>query len=531
MATKQPSSQLQMPPQLGDDEIDLREIATTLKRQKVLIGCITLIASLSSSVYAFTRKAVWEGSFQIVVERQSNSSGGGLNQLAAANRMFAKLAGVGGGEGSLETEVKILESPSVLMPIFEFVKSRKSSAGEDVSGWAYKNWIKNNLTIELIKGTSVLNLAYRDTDKSLVLPVLERITNTYQEYSNRDNAKAIDNALKFAREQSKILRDKAKRSNRQLDAFKFTYGISDDPSEINSPRLNKLKSSLPQVSKVRDPLAELAAFNKELTRRRKFFTDEDPSVLRLLKERQAILQYINQTGGGLISIASGGSKEENREIILNYKELQRTAIRDNTALTSMESELLSLQIQKAQERQPWELISTPTVLNVPVAPRKKLIIALGIFGGLVLGCGTALARDRRSGLVYSENELKALLPCSLIEHLPAMSQSTWADAADLLAAGPLAKVQENGAIALIPIGNMPKEQLHAFSAELRSALQGRELVVSTDLRETSRCGTQLLITSPGAATRTELSQLRKKLALQGNPLAGWVLLDPKLSLR
>ena len=95
---------------------------------------------------------------------------------------------------------------------------------------------------------------------------------------------------------------------------------------------------------------------------------------RLQKEREAILQYINQTGGGLISIASGGSKERNREILLEYKELQRTAMRDNAALVAMESELLSLQIQKAQIRQPWELISTPTVLDSPVAPRKNRIL-------------------------------------------------------------------------------------------------------------------------------------------------------------
>ena len=118
----------------------------------------------------------------------------------------------------------------------------------------------------------------------------------------------------------------------------------------------------------------------------------------------------------------------------------------------------------------------------------------------------------------------------MIKHLPAKRTAHGPDAADLLAAGPLAKAHGNSAIALIPIGNLPEDQLQAFSAELSRSLQGRELVVSTDLRETSRCATQLLITSPGVATRTELSQLRQKLALQGTPLSGWVLLDPELHL-
>ena len=514
-----------------DDEIDLREVIRVLQRRKALIAKITTASLLLSGLYAFTRKPVWEGSFQILLENQANSSVGRLAQLAASNPMLANLAGLdsGAGTSSLETEVKILQSPSVLKPIYDFVKSKKVSSGEDVKKWVYSDWVKN-VSIKLVNGTSVLNLAYRDEDKSLVLPVLEKITKTYQDYSNRDSTNSINNALRFANRQSDILRTKAKDSNRKLDAFKFTYGISDNTSEITLPQLDKLSSPLPQVPKAIDPLSTLATINKDLTRRRQFFTNEDPSVQRLLKERKALLQYIDQTGGGLISISGGGSKEQNREILLNYKELQRTALRDNAALTAMESQLLSLQIQKAQERQPWELISTPAVLDRPVAPRKARIVTLGLLAGLVGSSGVALLVDRRTDLVYSEDELRSLLPCPLIKHLPALGGNEWTDAADLLAAGPLAKAEGNSAIGLIPIGNIPNEQLQAFSAELSRALQGRELLVSTDLRQTNRCATQILLTTQGATTRTQLSQLRQRLALQGSPLAGWILLDPDLNL-
>ena len=320
MTTTHFSTNPQVSAQLSEDEIDLRKVAAALGRQKVFIGGITLAAALLSGLYAFTRKPVWEGSFQIVLENQSSGSGGRLAQLAAANPMLANLAGLYGsaGKSSLETEVKILESPSVLKPIYDFVKTRKAAAGEDVSGWVYNDWVQGSLAIELVKGTTILNLAYQDTDESLVLPVLERITKTYQEYSNRDNANSINNGLKFASEQSEILKAKAKDSNRKLDAFKFTYGISNDALTIKLPQLNKLPSPLPQSTQGRGPLAELAAINKELTRRGQFLTDVDPSVQRLHKERQAILQYIDQTGGGLISIAGGESKELN-QILLNTK--------------------------------------------------------------------------------------------------------------------------------------------------------------------------------------------------------------------
>ena len=86
---------------------------------------------------------------------------------------------------------------------------------------------------------------------------------------------------------------------------------------------------------------------------------------------------------------------------------------DNAALTLLESQLLTLQIQKAQERQPWELISTPTVLDNAVAPPKANSGARPSWG-LVLGSGAALFIDGRTGLVYSEDELKSMLPRPLI---------------------------------------------------------------------------------------------------------------------
>ena len=524
--TSENNQHVQLPP-LNHDEIDLLQIASALSRHKYLIGGITLITLLLSGIFAFTRKPVWEGQFQIVLEDQDDS-GGRLAQLAgAADPFLANLAGLGNsaGKSSLATEVKILESPSVLKPVHDFVKSSKNASGLKTRKWIYTDWVKDSLTIELSKGLLSLNLKYQDTDKALILPVLEKITAAYQEYSNRDSAKSLNNALRFAAEQSKILKERAKDSNRKLDAFKFTYGINDNAGEIES-----LSSPLPQVSKVLDPLAELAAINKELTKRLQFFTEADPSVERLQKEREAILLYINQTGGGLISIASGGTKEFNREILLNYKELQRTAMRDSAALTAMESELLSLQIQKAQSRQPWELISTPTILDEPVAPNKKLLLALGLVGGLVLGSGTALLIDLRKDLIYSEDELRRL--CHV--HLSNICRSTLKNpghvAADLIAAGPLSELSGSNPVGLIPLGNVPNEQLQAFSTELNRALNGRELIVSTDLRQTSRCFTQLLITSPGVATRAQLSQIIQKLALQGTPLAGWVLLETNQNL-
>ena len=109
---------------------------------------------------------------------------------------------------------------------------------------------------------------------------------------------------------------------------------------------------------------------------------------------------------------------------------------------------------------------------------------LGILSGLArLWLRPSSGKDRD---LYSEEELRNLLPCPLIKHLPLGDQTAWIDAVDLIASGPLMKLPKDSSVALIPVGNVPNDQLQAFNAELSRALTGRNLLLSTDLRETSK---------------------------------------------
>lgn len=532
----------------ADDEIDLRQLAKALGRRRRLVATVTGISLVISGFYALTRKPVWEGQFQIVLESQDSNMTGGLSELISSNSMLSTITG-GGGGSRLETEVKVLKSPSVLRSTYNFVKATKATRGEDVSNLTFRDWRDSNLKIELEQGTSVLNIAYRDTNRKLVLPVIRKISSDYQSYSGRDRTKSISSGLAFVKEQVELFREQSATSSRALDAFSTRYGIAKSGESIGSSGselLNSLSTnttinsintfdsfnSTDYTRRNDDVLGQLASINQELIRRQQQFTDRDPGVLALKRERDALRRYIEMTAGGSLTLPGQQptSKEQAQEVLLQFKELYRKAKRDISTLDHLERSLMSLQLEQARQTDPWELISTPNLLDKPVAPHKGRIVALGLLAGLVAGSGVALLVDRRAGLIYSEDELKSLLPCPLIKHLPSKSGSAWTDAADLLAAGPLAKVHANSSIALVPIGNIPNEQLQAFSAELARALEGRELLVSTDLRQTSRCATQLLLTSRGAATRTQLSQLSQELALQGTPLAGWLLLDPELNL-
>ena len=555
----------------ADDEIDLHQVGGALLRHKRLIGAVAGSALVLSTLYAFTRKPVWEGQFQIVLQNNEQPSGRAA-ALLQSNPGLASLIGAGGGESQLETEVKILESPSVLKPVFDFVKASKTKAGDDVREWRYADWAKGNLTIELAKGTSVLEIVYRDTQEDLILPVIDRISKAYQAYSGRDREQGLTQAIAYLNEQIGLYTTKSATSLRAAQQ----YAIEQDLSALKGDGANddEIKNSLNieairvqaanQIRSIDEQLAQLNQLNDnpetlmylgrnipelasqglpqtlddidtQLALLRSKFTDKDDSIRRLLEKRRLLIEvFKRQTYGYLYAQRTAAqarlaAAERPKGVLIKFRELLRAAARDEATLTRLEAERQVLALEKAREQDPWDLISKPTLLDNPVAPRKKRIMALGLLAGLVAGSGAALVVDRRTGLVFSLDELKGLLPCPLLKHLSALAPNSWHDAADLLANGPL-NMSAPGPIALVPVGNVPSDQLQRFSSELQRSLGSRELLVSSDLRQTSRCATQLLVTAPGVATRTQLSQFKQKLALQGSPLAGWVLLDPDLEL-
>ena len=333
------------PSNTHDDEIDLRQVLGSLGRHGRLIALITGTSLIIGGIYAFTRKPLWEGQFQIVLETKNSDSNGRISNLLSKNAVLSSFAGLGGGgKSQLKTEIKILESPSVLKPTYNFVKSLKANAGYNVKNWTFQNWRNSNLNIKLEKDTSVLTIAYRDTDQNLILPVIRKISSDYQLYSGRDRSKSISNGLTFTEEQVKRLRQKAAKSSRDLDAFSIRYGIAnsgevglgssdfditeivDSSSGINlRSQLSSIHSTIKQKG---DALSKLAAVNQELIRRQKKFTIQDPGVLALIRERDVLRRYIEVTAGGILTLpgAQPTSKEQAQELLLQFKELSRKPV-------------------------------------------------------------------------------------------------------------------------------------------------------------------------------------------------------------
>ena len=554
-------------PAPADDEIDLGQLAASLRRRWRLIAQVAGGTLLLSAVITLLQKPVWEGEFQIVLADPEKKQGGGAAQLLAQNPALASLIGTGGGgKDSLETEVKILESPSVLKPVFDFVKTSKQRAGRNVDGLRYANWLKAGLEIKLEKGTSVLNLAYRDTDKPLVLPVIDRISKAYQDYSGRDRERGLVRGVAYLDQQIEVYRSRAVTSLRAAQRFAIEQDLTalkgegkGDDEVVNSLNIeavrvqaaNEIRNINEQLKQLRslgsDPnsvmfqgllIPELAAqglpqrlnaIDNQLAFLRSKFTEREDSIRTLKEERSLLIGLLKTKAFGFLNAKRSDAQarlaaaDRPKGVLIRYRELLRVAARDEATLNKLEDERRVLALEQARKPDPWQLISTPTLLDKPVSPSKGRNLALGLLAGLVLGSGAALVAERRSGRVFAIEELQAALPGPMLARLDPAVPESWAATLALLASGPLAG---SSTVALIPVAGQGEPELaEALQQALQQATPGAQVLCTSDLVAASTCQAQLLVARPGAITRHQLDALGQQLQLQGRPSLGWLLLQ------
>ena len=104
-----------------------------------------------------------------------------------------------------------------------------------------------------------------------------------------------------------------------------------------------------------------------------------------------------------------------KEVVVKYKELIRTAGRDESTLIKLEDQLRILTLEKERSKDPWQLITEPTLKNEAIAPRKKVIGIVGIIIGLFSGTGLALLKDLTSNKVFSKREIEKLFQITILK--------------------------------------------------------------------------------------------------------------------
>ena len=225
----------------SDSDLDIL-FKIFLKNKRLLISSAILIFTFCS-IYINSKKQIWEGQFQIVLTKQKDSNINLQNILSSGQLdVLSSLRSRGNASTkNLDTEITILGSQSVLKPVFDYVQNFKKQKGEDISKNRYKNWFKSNISIELERRTTVLNLSYRDKYKELIIPVINKISKQYQIYSGRDRKKVLKNTIEYLKNQINVYKQNSLNSNKNLQQFAIENDLPEkDFSNSNNSNIEKI---------------------------------------------------------------------------------------------------------------------------------------------------------------------------------------------------------------------------------------------------------------------------------------------------
>ncbi len=564
---------------LDSDNFDLRILIRSFFLNKKLIAIITFLSMAISLIYASTKEKIYKGSFQIVLKNDSNSSNNSFSSELLSNALGSRISNFVRSQTAqdINTQVEILKSPSVLMPIFEYVKAEKLNAKKNISKYRFDKWLKKSLGIELIDGTTVLKIEYFDNNKELIFNSLNKISTAYQQYSDKDRITGLESGIKYIENQIEIYKQKSQNSFSEFQKFATennmnTFFISENFSEqdmssfidsqsgiqqdsVLRKRINTLELYIARLENIKNntldfelakSIAEIMSENTEILLKRNDLvsistvsesllnaktnlTENDPSIIDL----QLQLDFMKADFVKTI-IAELKSLKTRSEIDLQsnlksdsqytkYKELARKSIRDDFTLQNLEQQKQILSLEQAKSSKPWELITEPTLFDKPIGLAKRLILLNGLLIGLVLSALTIYLKDRIKDYVYSYKELTKDINIGFKLNIQTQKQEKFKETIKILSLK-LSQKEKINNLGLFIVGDIPKEYINKIVENLNLENQFK-IVIAKDLLEIQKLNTNLIVLSPGAITRTELKNLKQNINVQGISFLGALIID------
>ncbi len=543
-------------------EIDIKELFDSFYRNKKTVFTTAIAGSLLSGVFAFAAQKIWQGQFQIVLQQNNESPASSILQ----NNELAKIVGLSSSnEKEIETEIGILESPSILMEVYNLVKKEKEKKGINPYPKGFGKWKKENLDIDLKKNTSILNLSYNDTDKELVLKILNKISKVYQDYSGRNRRRDIQQRLEYSKDQIKIY--KVKSDNSIADAQRFAtqhdlvinFGDMQSSEEIpkiinieafrvkaaNEIRLyeeymTKLKdsnyasdqiiyfaSTLPIFEE--DPvLLRINEIDSKLARYNTLYKSSDRAISSLKNEKSNLVSLLkNKLEGILIAkkqdaLSRVKSSERPSGVLIKYMQLIGNAARDKKTLDNLENQYRLLTLDKARNQDPWELITTPTLLPKPIFPRTKKLIGFGFIFGLSLGYIYGLYIDKRKDVVFNNLELKSLLNWPFLSELSTQIPESIENVLYLLINSQIFK--ENQKIGILFMDNDNASFFEKFKTLIKKNVVNNEVCFANDVKELSQFENLIILITINKTYKKDIYEIDHILKIQNKKVLGYIVI-------
>ena len=456
------------------EQVTLMEVWRLLNKQRFVILVVTILSIAGAAWHAFRTQPLYESVGRIEIQPQQTPNIG-IQQVIEQSQ-------TGGGESTaLQTEVRILQSDSVLFQTGQSLnlidrvraatittKSEKKAAPVPTpeitpsERRAVIGFIRSRLSVTALTGTNLVEIRYRDVDPRFSAAVVNRMVETYSDEDLHSRYERTMHVSGWLQTQLENLRSEAKDAQQQLVDYQKAHNIvgTDENSNLTIQTLEQLSSSVDNaeadrimkearlhdfdsmspnlvavmgdntgVAALRAQLETLETQQAQLTAK---YGPRHPKIVDLqtqiknvraqldsevaLARRQIRDEYEGAFGAEQSLRKRLGAQEE-AAYKLNEGAAQYAILRNQAELMRDLYDTLQMRLKEATvmaglSATKITVVDAAQVPDLPVGPRKTIILGMGLLGGFLGGCVLAFLIESIDDRLQTSDEVEsvAMLP-------------------------------------------------------------------------------------------------------------------------
>ena len=396
-----------------DDEINFGKYISILFRKKKILFFSIFLSTLIIGSLLNRAKPSWQGGFQFILEiYDSNNLENNREDLFS--RLFSNSK-----DSSIQNEISVIKSPLVLLPVYKDIIKTEDQASKfkNINSFRdYQKWLKS-VKIEILENSKIIDVKYTNENQEILIFTLEKILEKFQDYSIEKREKENIRQIKYLEEQISKAQIKNDLAFKKLNKFSVNNRLGDlDGFLLN----NEYKVNNESEFKSNGNYSQNSLTNNQIAKGNRYDS---------LFERLDILESEYTTLGTKFKPNSRIMFEKKREIenlkkalirpneiLLEYRDLQRTAKRNNTTLKNLEDNLALTYLSKERVKEPWEIVSYPVIYD-QISPRPVYNYFVTLLASTFAFSITIIIKEKSKGLVYDLDEFKTLLNFNFIGNL------------------------------------------------------------------------------------------------------------------
>lgn len=233
--------------------------------------------------------------------------------------------------------------------------------------------LQENLSVsEKVKGTGILNFTLESESPNLAMRILNEIANIYVRQNVEQKSEEAQKTLEFLDEQLPMIKDQLEAATSALNEYRLQKGSVDLNIET--------QSILTGVVEKRTQITLLQQKRDEL---RRSFTTSHPTIVAIDKQIGRLEGQLNSHNNKIAELP------ETQQVIVR---LSRDVQVNTELYTMLLNNLQTLKVAKAGTVGDVRVIDYAVLPDIPIKPKKGLIVAISFVLGIVLGVMLVLIR-------------------------------------------------------------------------------------------------------------------------------------------